>query len=171
MDLTFTPEEEAFRAEVRRFLADKYPKRLADKVAKKDVSELIKQWEEKEAYIADARRLVVHGNLCLTCHNAGGEQGKEQKGPLLDAAGDRLRPDWMQRWITNPTRFLHYNSVMPINFKASGKPDYQDAFVGSSDEQIQAARDFLILFPQIRDWPILKARPILGLTPPPGGKQ
>ena len=32
MDLTFTPEEEAFRAEVRRFLADKYPKRLADKV-------------------------------------------------------------------------------------------------------------------------------------------
>jgi alkylation response protein AidB-like acyl-CoA dehydrogenase len=32
MDLNFTPEEEAFRAEVRSFLADKLPARLADKV-------------------------------------------------------------------------------------------------------------------------------------------
>ncbi|MFT3816095.1 MAG: acyl-CoA dehydrogenase family protein [Rubrivivax sp.] len=34
MDLSFTPEEEAFRAEVRAFLADKVPKRLTDKVRK-----------------------------------------------------------------------------------------------------------------------------------------
>ncbi len=34
MDLSFTPEEEAFRAEVRGFLAEKHPKRLADKVRK-----------------------------------------------------------------------------------------------------------------------------------------
>ena len=32
MDLNFTPEEEAFRAEVRAFLAEKLPKRLSDKV-------------------------------------------------------------------------------------------------------------------------------------------
>jgi alkylation response protein AidB-like acyl-CoA dehydrogenase len=32
MDLTFTAEEEGFRAEVRSFLANKYPKRLGDKV-------------------------------------------------------------------------------------------------------------------------------------------
>ena len=32
MDLSFTAEEEAFRAEVREFLAEKYPQRLADKV-------------------------------------------------------------------------------------------------------------------------------------------
>src|SRR5580765_6224953 len=34
MDMTFSPEEEAFRTEVRTFLAEKYPKRLADKVRK-----------------------------------------------------------------------------------------------------------------------------------------
>jgi alkylation response protein AidB-like acyl-CoA dehydrogenase len=34
MELSFTPEEEAFRAEVRAFLAEKLPKRLADKVRK-----------------------------------------------------------------------------------------------------------------------------------------
>ncbi|WP_305825328.1 acyl-CoA dehydrogenase family protein [Massilia brevitalea] len=33
MDLNFTPQEEAFRAEVRAFLAEKLPKRLSDKVA------------------------------------------------------------------------------------------------------------------------------------------
>ena len=32
MDMTFTPDEEAFRAEVRRFLADKLPRRLSEKV-------------------------------------------------------------------------------------------------------------------------------------------
>src|SRR5574337_1561263 len=34
MELNFSAEEEAFRTEVRRFLAEKYPKRLADKVRK-----------------------------------------------------------------------------------------------------------------------------------------
>lgn len=45
MDLTFTPDEEAFRGEVRNFLADKLPKRLSAKVragmrlAKEDMQE------------------------------------------------------------------------------------------------------------------------------------
>lgn len=33
MDMNFTPEEEAFRDQVRRFLADNLPRRLSDKVA------------------------------------------------------------------------------------------------------------------------------------------
>src|SRR6202007_119698 len=32
MDLSFTPEEEAFRADVQRFLRDKLPQRLSEKV-------------------------------------------------------------------------------------------------------------------------------------------
>ncbi len=74
-------------------------------------------------------------------------------------------PTGSSAWITNPSRFLHYSSLMPINFKATAREN-QDAFVGSSMEQIEAARDFLFLYPQIRDWPVLRARPILGLTTP-----
>src|SRR5579864_3291045 len=66
------------------------------------------KWEHEEAYVADAHRLVVNGNLCLTCHKVGGVEPKEYKGPTLDGFFDRGRPDWTQRWVTNPKRFLHY---------------------------------------------------------------
>jgi cytochrome c2 len=158
------PEAAKAEPQKQRDEAKKLVDELTDKVAKKDLSDFIRQWETREAYVADASRLVAHGNICLTCHNAAGHPGKENKGPNLDNVADRIRPDFMERWITNPTRFLHYSSIMPINFKQPAREN-QDAFVGASDEQIRAVRDFLMLYPQIRDWPILKARPVLGLTP------
>jgi cytochrome c2 len=144
--------------------AKKLADQLVDKVAKKDLSDFIRQWESREAYMADASRLVAHGNICLTCHNAAGQPAKENKGPNLENVAERIRPDYAERWITDPMRFLHYVSIMPINFKSTAREN-QDAFVGTSADQIQAARDFLMLYPQIRDWPILHARPVLGLTP------
>jgi mono/diheme cytochrome c family protein len=154
---------EAGKAEAQR-LRDE-AKRKADlaqeRLTKKDVSEMVSRWENEEAYIADASRLVLHGNLCLTCHYVGSVPGKENKGPNLELVAERLRPDWIRRWITNPQRFLHYTTVMPINF-LSTKQDHQDAFLGSSWDQIHAVRDFLVLYPEVRHWPILRARPMLG---------
>jgi len=151
-------------AQKQRDEAKKLAGQLADKVAKKDLSDFIQQWENREAYLADASRLVAHGNICLTCHNAAGHPAKENKGPNLENVAERIRPDYAERWVTDPMRFLHYVSIMPINFKSTAKEN-QDAFVGTSADQIQAVRDFLMLYPQVRDWPILQARPILGLTP------
>jgi mono/diheme cytochrome c family protein len=158
---------DAAKAEAKKLrdVIDAEVKKLEERAAKKDVSDLQRQWEEREAYIADGARLVKHGNICLTCHSVGNTPGKEDKGPNLEQANERLRPDWMQRWITNPTRYLHYTSVMPINFKANAVEN-QDAFVGPSDEQIRAARDFLILYPQVRDWAVIRKRPLLGMTTP-----
>ena len=59
---------------------------------------------------------------------------------------------------------------MPANFKANGK-EYEDQFVGSekawSEDQLKAARDLLMVLPQVAEWPILKYRPGPGVT---GGK-
>ncbi|HEV3144972.1 MAG TPA: c-type cytochrome, partial [Gemmataceae bacterium] len=128
------------------------------------MAKLKDRWEHEEAYLADAQRLVVNGNLCLTCHKVGGVEPKEFKGPTLDGFSERGRPDWTQRWVTNPKRFLHYESIMPINFKASAREN-QDAFIGNSEDQIRAVADFLMLYQQIKDWPVLKGRDPLGFGP------
>jgi mono/diheme cytochrome c family protein len=160
---------EAGKADAQKTLDDakKTADAAAQRVKDKKIDELVKDWETREAYLADAGRLVINNNLCLTCHSVGGVQGKENKGPNLEQAGDRLRSDWTARWVTNPNRFLHYSSVMPINF-LSTKTDHQEAFIGTSADQIQAVRDFLMMYPQIKDWPILRARPILSGAPATG---
>jgi mono/diheme cytochrome c family protein len=165
---------DAAKAEAQKTVdeAKKVADAAADRVKKKDVADLVKRWEEREAYVADAGRLVINNNLCLTCHSVGSIVGKENKGPNLEQAGERLRPDWTMRWVTNPNRFLHYSSVMPINFLSTKPKEHQEAFIGTSMDQIQAVRDFLMLYPEVRDWPILRARPILSgapATPAAGG--
>lgn len=168
--LAKAPEAEKAAAQAAKDNADKALKELQANGAKT----FERNWEEREAYLADASRLVMHGNLCLTCHQAGHEPPKEFKGPNLNDVWQRMRPDWTARWITNPNRFLHYVSVMPINFKP-GASDNQDAFVGTSEQQINAVRDYLMAYPLIKDWPVLRARPVLGMTPmaptpAPGGR-
>jgi cytochrome c2 len=161
--LTKAPEADKATAQQAKDAADKF----LEAVKANALKDMERNWEEREAYLADAGRLVVHGNLCLTCHQAGSEPPKEFKGPNLNITWQRMRPDWTQRWITNPNRFLHYVSVMPINFKGTGPAENQDAFVGSSEQQIAAVRDFLMAYPLVKDWPILRARPVLGMGPPP----
>src|SRR5262249_46006582 len=124
-----------------------------------------KTWEEKEAYVADAFRLVANADVCLKCHQVGSVPAIENQGPSLAISWERLRPNWTQQWIANPQRFLHYGTVMPANFLAN-KQEFQDRFVGSPAEQVQAARDYLKLYPMISDWAIFR-RPA---AEPSGGK-
>jgi hypothetical protein len=59
---------------------------------------------------------------------------------------------------------------MPQNFKANAKEN-EAQFVGSEQnwslDQIKAVRDFLMILPQVADWPVLKDRPATGTA---GGK-
>ena len=92
---------------------------------------------------------------------------EQVQGPSLALTADRLRPEWTRRWIAMPQRFMHYKTVMPQNFPANVKPNpYPESFVGSennfSEEQIRAVRDFLMIYPQVADWPVLKYRSAAG---------
>jgi mono/diheme cytochrome c family protein len=135
-----------------------------------DFKALRAEWEQKQAYITDAFKLVANDQLCLQCHQLGSIAAKEQQGPQLAYAADRLRPDWLKFWLTNPQRFLHYKTIMPLNFKKDSKEN-EAMFIGSEQlwslDQIKAVRDFLMIFPQVADWPILKDRPATGTS---GGK-
>src|SRR5262249_49906267 len=139
--------------------------RLKKLVESKDTKAAQKNREEKEIYLADAFKLITHPDLCLKCHQVGSIEAIEQQGPSLQLAWERLRPEWTQRWITNPQRFLHYDTIMPLNFPANAQ-NYQEAFLGKSFDQAKACRDSLMLYPMIADWAIFR-RPA---AEPSGGK-
>jgi hypothetical protein len=121
-------------------------------------------WEHKQAYAVDAYRLVANNNICLQCHSVGPLTIVDAKGPPLDLAADRLRPEWTLRWLANPDRFLTYRGLMPQNFKSDKPPE--PGFAGTPFQQITAVRDVLMDFPRVADMPLNRY-----YRPPPGGEE
>jgi mono/diheme cytochrome c family protein len=108
--------------------------------------------KEKDAYATDGFRLLANRNLCLSCHQVANlEPSQKMGGPPLQLAEDRLRPDWLRRWLANPDRLI-YKSVMPQNFSRE-LTQFQDLFVGPSLDQATAARDVLMNFRKVADMP------------------
>jgi hypothetical protein len=57
----------------------------------------------------------------------------------------RLRPEFLERWIANPKRLLPYTG-MPVNFPID-KPADQKLFKGHSVDQVEAVVDLLLNWP------------------------
>jgi len=82
----------------------------------------------KEDYFESGWRLLVDQNLCVKCHNigtfrAGGKD--EEKGPPLSLAADRLRPEYIERWVSFPKRLIPYTLMPQYDpFYAPG-PEYE----------------------------------------------
>ncbi len=85
---------------------------------------------------------------CIKCHQVGGRlyaastDPKDIRGPNLDRVEKRLRPEWIQLWITNPVWMTPYTS-MPQVYAADGKimPEYLG---GQGEPQIKATVDALL---------------------------
>jgi mono/diheme cytochrome c family protein len=120
-------------------------------------SKLLAQWEREDAYWTDGFRLVANTNICLSCHQVGiypAAKPRGEQGPPLALAAERLRPEWMKRWIANPQRYLVYPSAMPQNFPADKNgEDWYPYFYGDSLQQATAARDVLFNLPRVADIP------------------
>ena len=131
-------------------------KRQAEKaLANLDVDKQREIWEKEEVYAADAFRLLTSRELCTKCHQIGsviaGEPNKQ--GPPLDQAFKRLRPDWIERWVNQPQRFVAYESVMPPYFDRN-KMRFEALHAGVAQEQIQALRDALMNYPRLSNVPV-----------------
>ncbi len=91
--------------------------------------------------------MVTQGQ-CTKCHQVGGrayvslDPSKDIRGPNLDQAEKRLRPDWVQLWVTNPKWMTPYTS-MPQVYAADAKimPEYLG---GDGGQQIDATVDALM---------------------------
>jgi mono/diheme cytochrome c family protein len=115
----------------------------ADKKLKAGDTKDLKKDYEDGAYAADGYRLLlrVQKNTCLECHTVQGSG--TLKGPALDLADGRLRPDWTRRWIANPKAMFSYDPAM-LPVIVNHKEDFQSLFVGAPLQQIDAIRDVLM---------------------------
>ncbi len=132
----------------------------------------VEQGEREDSYLSEKSKalganhldggwkLVTNQNLCVKCHPIGGRapSGKpEEQGPSLARAHERLRPDWIARWVANPKRFLPYTG-MPVNFEKS-KSQYQEDYKSGAFEQVIAVRDALTNYPKVAEELLSKTAP------------
>ena len=81
----------------------------------------------------------------MKCHKVGDftpPGSVRTMAPQLDRVNERLRPDYVQRWVGNPKRILPYTG-MPVNIP-SDKPVSQALFPGTSEQQLNGVVDLLM---------------------------
>jgi hypothetical protein len=118
-----------------------------------DFGLLEREWKDTGMYFTDGYRVLAQNNFCSKCHNIGDLKIQGAKGPDLDKAYQRLRPDWTRRWVVHPQRLLPYGSPMPQNFTVQMEPELRKVFEGDRFEQLTALRDVLMNFPKVADMP------------------
>ncbi|MDA1000463.1 MAG: c-type cytochrome [bacterium] len=95
---------------------------------------------DEKALIAAGRKLASKDYLdCFSCHYQSGKKpsGKpEALAPDLALARGRLRPEWIRRWIRNPSRILP-GTKMPTFFE-DNESGPEDILRGDEGLQIEA---------------------------------
>jgi mono/diheme cytochrome c family protein/predicted nucleic acid-binding Zn-ribbon protein len=94
-------------------------------------------------YLDAARKLVSKDYFnCFSCHQEGEKkpEGPEEGwAPDLNLARQRLRPDWILKWLHDPQK-VQPGTKMPSFYP--GGPD--DILGGKEDPQIEALRDYIM---------------------------
>ncbi len=102
-----------------------------------------------------AMQIVTDGNYCVKCHLVGEfvPGGSERAlAPDLAKVYDRLRPDYVRRWIANPKKVLPY-TAMPVNIPFNPNAPHlggvaQELYPGTSVQQLDGLVDLLMNFPE-----------------------
>lgn len=85
---------------------------------------LTKEEAAKNDYFSYGWNQLASREVCLKCHNLGTQVAEGEllaKGPALQMAPERLRPDYVERWVSVPKRFVPYSAMPAYYF---GDPDY-----------------------------------------------
>lgn len=55
--------------------------------------------------LADGRQQIADAG-CVACHDLPGFSPGDIQAPSLGSVGDKVRPDWLRRWLTDPKTYL-----------------------------------------------------------------
>jgi mono/diheme cytochrome c family protein len=166
----------------------KDPDKAREAETKKALPEYVQRWKSNETYATDAYHLLVSRSTkdttCLKCHNIAENEASDRQGPTLffrkdqmlfqTAAGgsqqsegeayiasERLRPEWVQRWVAQPKRLHGYDTPM-VQVFLKDPTDLQKRLFEADDkadptkaqaDRITALRDVLMNTPPVADLP------------------
>jgi len=89
--------------------------------------------------------LAVNGPNCVQCHYLQGNPPTQATpiawAPDLDHTRERLRPDWVREWLTDPSR-IYPGTSMPANFPLD-QEQWQEFYAAPSAQQIEAVLTWL----------------------------
>ncbi|HEV2969676.1 MAG TPA: hypothetical protein VGY55_06775 [Pirellulales bacterium] len=100
-------------------------------------------------HLEGALGIVVDNNFCVKCHKVGDFSptgSPRAMAPRLDRVHDRMRSEYVHRWIGDPARILPYTG-MPQNIAPPPAPPVaQNLYKGTSEDQIEGLVDLLMNF-------------------------
>jgi cytochrome c2 len=109
---------------------------------------------KKTHYLAESWK-VLNAPLCNKCHSVGGREfkaldpTKDIRGPNLEYAADRLRPEWLMVWLYKPAWITPYTS-MPQPLPRDAK-NFEELFGGDAGVQTVALRDALMNYHRLME--------------------
>ncbi len=109
------------------------------------------------------------GYSCVSCHIWKGKNVAEIEhgsvGPELTSVTSRLRRDWFDRWLEEPSR-SHPGTPMPAIFKR-GRPATVESILGGDSEKQKEA--LWAYFARGKEAPDPRSLPSVPIAPPPAG--
>ncbi|OJW08773.1 MAG: hypothetical protein BGO49_08250 [Planctomycetales bacterium 71-10] len=106
--------------------------------------------------------MAAKGSPCIQCHAVGPfkpDAGPDAvNGPDLRQVADRLRPDYLERWLANPRRLVPYTG-MPQNIAPRGPSQMPPppTFENQPVEMIRAMRDALLNYAKAVEGRLIEA--------------
>ena len=112
---------------------------------------LARRASEEPGHLALGEKIATDAVNCFQCHYRLGTPPPADPiawAPDLVLTKDRLREDWVMRWLEDPGR-VYPGTSMPANF-AGDPPQYQEIYPDSTnDQQLRVVMEWLYNFDRV----------------------
>jgi cytochrome c2 len=118
---------------------------------------------EQKLYVATHMNSAQDAN-CISCHFVGefpvkrGQEDLQKMAPNLGNESQRLRPEWVQAWLSAPMNWMPYTKMLTLWADPYGAPlPWNKAHVApapaAGEDQVRMVRDFIFSLRPDSVWP------------------